>query len=62
MRCRPIYKTFGGSDIRPTFLPTSLSQNSFLYINFAECWQTVPDSYAITIKQNVRFQGAIFPE
>ena len=25
-------------------------------------WQTVPDSWIITIKQNVRFQGGICPE
>ena len=27
--------------------------------NMHDIWQTVPDSYTITIKQNVQFQGGI---
>ena len=27
-----------------------------------DIWQTMPDSYTITIKQNVRFQVGIFSE
>ena len=28
----------------------------------SDIWQTVPDSYTITMKQNLRFEGGICPE
>ena len=30
--------------------------------NMPDIWQTKPDSYTVTIKQNVRFQVGIYPE
>ena len=45
-----------------TYFFTSLGQNSFIYFNIADIWQAVPDSWTLTIKQNVWFQRGICPE
>ena len=36
--------------------------SAIINFNMPDIWQTVPDNYTISIKQNVRFQVWICPE
>ena len=46
----------------PPWISAHLGWWDLINFNMPDIWQTLSDSWAITIKQNVRFKGWIWPE